>query len=57
MDRATAAGIGWPLPKDLSEEELESKLFGNQPVAAKAAPSRPQPDRKRFTSNCRNIVI
>lgn len=44
LDRATAAGIGWPLPKDLSEEELESKLFGKQPVATKAEPERPLPD-------------
>src|SRR5207237_2732529 len=29
--------IGWPLPKGLSEEELESKLFGSQPVVVLAA--------------------
>lgn len=32
LERAAAAGIGWPLPEGLSEEELEAKLFGNQPV-------------------------
>ena len=31
-ERAAAAGIGWPLPEGWSEEELEAKLFGNQPV-------------------------
>src|ERR1700730_16606413 len=46
MDRAAAAGIGWPLPEGLSEEELEAKLFGNQPVRAKAVRGRPQPDWK-----------
>jgi len=46
LERATTAGIGWPLPEGLSEPELESKLFANQPVAAKAALERPQPDWK-----------
>jgi transposase len=47
LDRVTAAGIGWPLPEGLSEEELESKLFGNQPaVVQAAAQSRSQPDWK-----------
>jgi len=46
LERAAAAGIGWPLPEGLSEEELEAKLFGNQPVRAKAVRGRPQPDWK-----------
>ena len=46
LERAAAAGIGWPLPEGLSEEELESKLFGNQPVAVRAVRQRPQPDWK-----------
>jgi hypothetical protein len=29
LERAVAAGIGWPLPEGLGEEELEAKLFGN----------------------------
>jgi Sigma-70, region 4 len=29
LERAAAAGIGWPLPEGWSEEELEAKLFGN----------------------------
>jgi len=44
LERAVAAGIGWPLPESLSEEELEAKLFGNQPVPAGAVRQRPQPD-------------
>ena len=27
LERAAAAGIGWPLPEGWSEEELEAKLF------------------------------
>jgi len=46
LERAAAAGIGWPLPEGLSEVELEAQLFGNPPVAAKKVPGRPQPDWK-----------
>lgn len=46
LERAAVAGISWPLPAGLSEEELEAKLFGKQPVTMKAVPSRPQPDWK-----------
>ena len=46
LERAAAAGIGWPLPKGWSEEELEGKLFGNQPVPTQTARQRPQPDWK-----------
>ena len=41
-----AAGIGWPLPEGWSEEELEAKLFGQQPVQSKPGQQRPQPDWK-----------
>src|SRR5207244_5466 len=44
LERAAAAGIGWPLPEGWSEEELEAKLFGSQPVPIPAARQRPQPD-------------
>jgi transposase len=44
LERAAAAGIGWPLPEGWSEEELEAKLFGNQPVPTQTARQRPQPD-------------
>ena len=44
LERAVAAGIGWPLPEGLGEEELEAKLFGNQPVQAGAVRQRSQPD-------------
>ena len=46
LERAVAAGIGWPLPTGWSEEELEAKLFGNPPVLARGMRQRPQPDWK-----------
>ena len=46
LERAAAAGVGWPLPEGLSEEELEGKLLGNPPVPARAREARPQPDWK-----------
>jgi len=45
LERAAAARIGWPLPEGLSEEELESKLFGNAPLVVRAV-QRSQPDWK-----------
>src|SRR5262249_16060448 len=39
-----AAGIGWPQAAGLSDEELERRLFGNQPVAGCRVEPRPQPD-------------
>jgi len=44
LERAVAAGISWPLPEGLGEEELEARLFGNQPVQAGAVRQRSQPD-------------
>ena len=46
LERAAAAGISWPLPEDWSEEELEGKLFGQQPIQSIPARQRPQPDWK-----------
>jgi transposase len=46
LERAATAGVEWPLPEGLGEEELEAKLFGSQPVRAKAVQQRPQPDWK-----------
>jgi len=40
--RARRAGLSWPLPADLSEEELERRLF--PPPAAGGPESRPTPD-------------
>jgi transposase len=46
LERAAAARIGWPLPEGVGEEELEARLFGNQPHAARVERPRPQPDWK-----------
>ena len=40
--RSEAAGLSWPLPEDLSDEELERLLF--PPVPSGEEPSRPMPD-------------
>ena len=42
MRRARRAGLSWPLPEDLSDEALESRLY--PPPAALAKDQRPQPD-------------
>ena len=52
LERAVAAGIEWPLPEGLGEEELESKLFWTQPVAVRAV-RRPQPDWKAMHEQLR----
>jgi hypothetical protein len=57
LERAVAAGIGWPLPEGLGEEELEAKLFGNQPVPAQRCGSGRNRTGKPFMSNCSNIAI
>jgi transposase len=46
LERAATAGIGWPLPEGLSEEDLEKKLFGKPTVAVRMERPRPQPDWK-----------
>jgi transposase len=42
LDRAEKAGIGWPLPEEITDETLEQKLF--PPQSALADSSRPLPD-------------
>ena len=41
LRRARAAGLGWPLPEDISDEALESRLY---PPPPSAKDQRPQPD-------------
>jgi transposase len=42
LDRAEKAGIGWPLPEGLTDQELEQKLF--LPQATVPGSPRPLPD-------------
>jgi transposase len=42
MVRADSAGIAWPLPEDMGEDELEAALF--PPLTAELAERRPVPD-------------
>lgn len=42
LDRAERAGIGWPLPEGLTDQELEQRLFPSQ--ATPVASAKPLPD-------------
>lgn len=42
LNRATAAGLSWPLPESMTEAQVEQLLF--PPVSVVAAALRPQPD-------------
>jgi len=42
LHRAEAAGLSWPLPESLSDEDLERLLF--PPAPGKGEPPRPMPD-------------
>jgi transposase len=44
--RARRAGVGWPLPEDVTDEELERRLY--PPPASTAEDRRPQPDWARI---------
>ena len=46
LQRAARAGITWPLPEALGEEELEAKLFADVVVKPRKQSPRPQPDWK-----------
>lgn len=41
LDRATHAGLGWPLPANLSDSQLEQRLF--PPIPSLPTPDRPLP--------------
>jgi len=42
LHRAKMAGLGWPLPNDLTDQQLYNRLF--PPAAAVSAAARPLPD-------------
>src|SRR5262245_9894301 len=41
LQRAQQAGLTWPLPEGMSEEELEHRLFGARKATARATRSAP----------------
>lgn len=41
LERATHAGLGWPLPENLSDSQLEQRLF--PPIPSLPTPDRPLP--------------
>src|SRR5436309_8800955 len=43
--RARRFGLGWPLPEEMTDEALESRLY--PPPASKATDQRPRPDWAR----------
>ena len=57
LERAAAAGIGWPLPEGWSEEELEAKLFGTNRSSRSRGGSGRNRTGKAFMSNCNSIAI
>src|SRR5207253_9265553 len=58
LKRAEAAGLAWPIPEELSEEQLLSKLLGSMtgPVASPAPPDLPE-DRKSTRLNSSHVAI
>jgi hypothetical protein len=51
MRRARRVGLGWPLPEDMTDEALESRLY--PPPASPAKDQRPQPDWPRVDRELR----
>jgi hypothetical protein len=46
LKRAQAVGLSWPLPEELTEEQLLDKLLGSAGWAAANPPARALPDWK-----------
>ena len=44
LQRARAAGVGWPLPEEMTDAALESRLYPASTVLAEIKARRPQPD-------------
>ncbi|MFH0899945.1 MAG: IS21 family transposase [Pseudomonadota bacterium] len=53
LRRAQAAGLSWPLPLNLSEADLEARLFPATPVSA-ALVQRPLPDCEHIYNELRS---
>ena len=57
LERATAAGIGWPLPEGLGEEELEASCLATSRRGRRWRSRGRNRTGKRFMSNCKGIAI
>ena len=44
LRRAREAGVGWPLPDDMTDAGLEARLYPASTVLAEIKARRPQPD-------------
>lgn len=52
LRRAQRAGLGWPLPEDISEAQIQQRLF--PPLLDAAGPDRPLPDFQYIYDELRN---
>src|SRR5215831_16995223 len=55
LDRATTAGLGWPLPPTLTDAALEAMLFARAGIAA-GTRRKAEPDWPAFIANCAGVV-
>lgn len=55
LDRAKVAGLSWPLPEGMGEEELEARLYAGNP----AGEERPVPDWKGIQRElkCKGVTL
>jgi transposase len=51
LDRAQQAGLGWPLPEDLDDDQVQERLFPDG--AESRAPARPLPDMQHVHTQLR----
>jgi hypothetical protein len=57
LERAVAAGIGWPLPEGWSEEDLEASYSGTSRFGRKGCGSGHNRTGRPFMSNFNSIAI
>jgi transposase len=53
IKRAKAAGLGWPLPEGLTEEDLDTRLFPSKREPYFHPPAKPSPDFSRIHEELR----
>jgi len=57
LKRAESVGLSWPLPEELTEEQLIQKLLGNASQAAVNTPARALPDWKQIHQELRRKAV